>query len=82
MPALTPAARLRLWLVQTGQGRTGFYSDSRFWNGSVPALPAPPVPPATWEATVGYYAASDRIVPAWQNPHVGGVIADGLYVTC
>jgi len=35
MPALTPAARLRLWLVQTGQGRTGFYSDSRFWNGSV-----------------------------------------------
>ena len=23
MPALTPAARLRLWLVQTGQGRRG-----------------------------------------------------------
>jgi deazaflavin-dependent oxidoreductase (nitroreductase family) len=30
------------------------------------------------KATVGYHVeASDRIVPAWQNPRVGDIIADG-----
>jgi hypothetical protein len=27
------------WLVQTGQGRSGFYSDSRFWDRSVDSEP-------------------------------------------
>jgi hypothetical protein len=30
------------------------------------------------KATVGYHIATDeRIVPGWQNPHVGDIIADG-----
>ena len=28
-------------------------------------------------AAVGYHASSDRIVPAWQNPQAGDIIADG-----
>jgi len=30
-----PPQRVWPWLVQTGQGRAGFYSDSRFWDRSV-----------------------------------------------
>ena len=73
-----PPQRVWPWLVQTGQGRAGFYSDSQFWNRSVDwyyhhlsrQLPA--------KAATGYHvAADDRIVAEWQNPHVGNVIADG-----
>lgn len=66
------------WLVQLGQGRAGFYADSPLWDRFVDWYyrllsreqgGAPPV---------GYrVGASDQIVPAWQNPRVGDIIADG-----
>ena len=66
------------WLVQTGQGRAGFYSDSPLWDRCVDwyyrlLSREQPGRPAT-----GYQVrASDRIVAAWQNPHAGDIIADG-----
>ncbi len=72
-----PRRQVWPWLVQAGQGRAGFYSDSRLWDRSVVwyyrrlSLTQP------GHATVGYHAAPDRIVPAWQNPHVGDIVADG-----
>jgi hypothetical protein len=78
-----PPQQVWPWLVQTGQGRAGFYSDSPFWDRSVdwyyrhlsrgqPGKPA-----------VGYHVATDeRIVPAWQNPRVGDIIAHGPPGTC
>ncbi len=73
-----PPQQVWPWLVQTGQGRAGFYSDSKFWDRCVdwyyrrlsrgqPGKPA-----------VGYHvAADDKIVAAWQNPQAGDIIADG-----
>ena len=35
------------------------------------------------KATVGYrVGTSDRMVPAWRNPRVGDIIADGLRLRC
>ncbi len=69
--------QVRPWLVQVGQGRAGFYSDSKFWNRCVDwycSLLSRHEP----GQAVGYHiAAADRIVAAWQNPHVGDVIIDG-----
>jgi len=72
-----PPERVWPWLVQTGQGRAGFYADSAFWDRCV-----------DWYyrrlsreqggATVGYQvSASDRIIPAWQDLRAGDIIADG-----
>ena len=66
------------WLVQTGQGRAGFYSDSKAWDRCVDWYYRRLSRQQPGKATVGYHvAADDRIVAAWQNPHVGDIIADG-----
>jgi hypothetical protein len=66
------------WLVQIGQGRAGFYSDSRFWDRSVDWYYRRLSGKRPGKAAAGYaVAASDRIVPEWQDPQVGDVIADG-----
>jgi hypothetical protein len=71
-------SRVWPWLVQIGQGRAGFYSDSRFWDRSVDwyyRLLSRGKPGAE---RAGYrIAGADRIVPEWQNPRAGDVIADG-----
>ena len=73
-----PPAQVWPWLVQTGQGRAGFYSDSPIWDRCVDwyyRLLSREQPAKTKS---GYeFTDTDRIVPAWQNPHVGDIIADG-----
>lgn len=72
-----PPQQVWPWLVQVGQGRAGFYSDSKFWNRCVDwyyRLLSRHEP----GRVVGYHvAADDRIVAAWQNPQVGDIIVDG-----
>jgi len=79
--AVTIAAspeRVWPWLVQTGQGRAGFYSDSKFWDRCVDWYYRVLSREQAGKPSVGYeVAADDRVVAAWQNPHVGDVIADG-----
>jgi glyoxylase-like metal-dependent hydrolase (beta-lactamase superfamily II) len=66
------------WLVQTGQGRAGFYSDSKFWDRCVDWYYRRLSRGQRAPAAVGYHvAADDRIVDAWQHPRVGDIIADG-----
>jgi len=66
------------WLVQIGQGRAGFYSDSRFWDRCVDWYYRLLSREQAAGATVGYLvAADDRVVSAWQQPRVGERIADG-----
>jgi len=72
-----PRRQVWPWLVQAGQGRAGFYSDSRLWDRSVDWYYRRLSRTQPGHATVGYHAAPDRIVPAWQNPHVGDIVADG-----
>jgi glyoxylase-like metal-dependent hydrolase (beta-lactamase superfamily II) len=73
-----PPHRVWPWLVQTGQGRAGFYSDSKFWDRCVDWYYRRLSRQQPGKATTGYHvAADDRIVAAWQNPRVGDVIADG-----
>jgi glyoxylase-like metal-dependent hydrolase (beta-lactamase superfamily II) len=73
-----PPQQVWPWLVQTGQGRAGFYSDSRYWDRSVDWYYRRLSREQPGKATVGYHVGtSDRIVPAWQNPRVGDIIADG-----
>jgi len=72
-----PPQRVWPWLVQIGQGQAGFYSDSRFWDRCVDWYyrRLSREQPGT---VVGYHiAADDRIVPTWQNPRAGDIIADG-----
>jgi uncharacterized protein YndB with AHSA1/START domain len=73
-----PPERVWPWLVQIGQGRAGFYSDSRFWDRCVDwyyrrlSGEQPGKPP------VGYDVKdSEQIVTSWQDPSVGDIIADG-----
>src|SRR5664280_1693994 len=73
-----PPQQVWPWLVQTGQGRAGFYSDSPFWDrcGDWYYRRLAREQPGT--AEVGYrVAADDRVVASWQNLRVGDVIADG-----
>jgi glyoxylase-like metal-dependent hydrolase (beta-lactamase superfamily II) len=73
-----PPRQVWSWLVQTGQGRAGFYSDSRFWDRCVDWYYRRLSSEQPGKAAVGYHvAADDRIVAAWQNPRVGDIIADG-----
>ena len=66
------------WLVQLGHGRAGFYSDSRLWDRCVDWYYRVLSREQTGTDTVGYRVeASDRVVPAWQNPQVGDIVADG-----
>lgn len=73
-----PPQQVWQWLVQTGQGRAGFYSDSPFWDRSVDWYYRHLSRQQPGKKAVGYHVAADeRIVPAWQNPQVGDIIADG-----
>jgi glyoxylase-like metal-dependent hydrolase (beta-lactamase superfamily II) len=73
-----PPQQVWSWLVQTGQGRAGFYSDSKFWDRCVGWYYRRLSREQPGKAAVGYHvAADDRIVAAWQNPRVGDIIADG-----
>jgi glyoxylase-like metal-dependent hydrolase (beta-lactamase superfamily II) len=66
------------WLAQTGQGRAGFYSDSKVWDRCVDWYYRRLSRHLPGEAVAGYHvAADDRIVPAWQDPRAGDIIADG-----
>ena len=66
------------WLVQTGQGRAGFYSDSPLWDRCVDWYYRLLSREQPGRAVTGYQVrASNRIVAAWQNPHAGDIIADG-----
>jgi hypothetical protein len=66
------------WLVQIGQGRAGFYSDSWFWDRSVDWYYRLLSGRRPGKVAAGYHvAASDRIAPEWQDPQAGDVIADG-----
>jgi hypothetical protein len=66
------------WLVQVGQGRAGFYSDSKLWDRCVDWYYRLLSRHQPGKRAVGYHVgADDRIVAAWQHPHVGDIIADG-----
>ena len=66
------------WLVQTGQGRAGFYSDSRLWDRCVDWYYRRLASRQPGTATAGYHVATDdRIVADWQHPQVGDIISDG-----
>jgi hypothetical protein len=73
-----PPQQVWPWLVQTGQGRAGFYSDSPFWDRSVDWYYRRLSRGQPGKESVGYHVGTDeRIVAAWQNPRVGDIIADG-----
>lgn len=73
-----PPPQVWPWLAQTGQGRAGFYSDSKFWDRCVDWYYRRLSRREPGTATAGYHvAADDRIVAGWQRPRVGDVIADG-----
>ena len=73
-----PPQQVWPWLVQTGQGRAGFYSDSPFWDRSVDWYYRRLSRGQPGKDAVGYHVGTDeRIVAAWQNPRVGDIIADG-----
>ena len=73
-----PPQQVWPWLVQTGQGRAGFYSDSPFWDRSVDWYYRRLSRGQPGKEAVGYHVGTDeRIVAAWQNPRVGDIIADG-----
>lgn len=72
-----PPQQVWPWLVQVGQGRAGFYSDSPWWDRSVDWYYRRLARKQPAGAAAGYHASSDRVVPAWQNPQAGDIIADG-----
>jgi hypothetical protein len=73
-----PPGQVWPWLVQTGQGRAGFYSDSRLWDRCVDWYYHRLSARQPGRASAGYHvAADDRIVADWQQPQVGGIICDG-----
>lgn len=61
------------WLVQIGQDRAGFYSDSRMWDRMVDRYYR-----LLSRGQIGYRVReADRVVPHWQHPRNGDIIADG-----
>jgi deazaflavin-dependent oxidoreductase (nitroreductase family) len=73
-----PPAQVWPWLVRLGHGRAGFYADSTLWDRSVDWYYRRLSRGQPSKAPVGYRVeAADRIVPAWQHPRVGDIIADG-----
>jgi glyoxylase-like metal-dependent hydrolase (beta-lactamase superfamily II) len=73
-----PPDRVWPWLVQTGQGRAGFYSDSKSWDRCVDWYYRLLSRGQRGQIPSGYHvAADDRIVAAWQNPRPGDIISDG-----
>jgi hypothetical protein len=62
-----PPERVWPWLVQTGKGRAGFYSDSTFWDRCVDWYYRLLSHEQAGKPSVGYeVAVDDRVVAAWQ----------------
>jgi hypothetical protein len=65
------------WLMQIGQGRAGFYSDSPWWDACVD-LYYRLLSREQGRTPVGYSGRNtQRIVPAWQDLREGEAILDG-----
>lgn len=72
-----PPDKIWPWLVQIGQGRAGFYSDSPWWDACVDFYYRL-LSCEHGRTPVGYRGRNiERIVPAWQNLSVGDAILDG-----
>ena len=72
-----PPERIWPWLVQIGQGRAGFYSDSRWWDAAVDFYYRL-LSRERGTAPVGYRVEdAENIVPAWQELQSGDAILDG-----
>jgi hypothetical protein len=75
-----PAERIWRWLIQKGQGRAGFYSDSPWWDAAVDfyyrVLSREQSRPR-----VRYEKRDTGIVPEWQDLRIGDAILDGPAVT-
>ena len=72
-----PPQQVWPWLVQIGQGRAGFYSDSKSWERCVDWYYRLLSRRQPGKAAGYRVAADDRIVAAWQDPRAGDIIADG-----
>ena len=73
----SPPEKIWPWLMQTGQGRAGFYSDSPWWDACVDCYYRL-LSREQGRTSVGYQARNtERIVPAWQGRRVGDAILDG-----
>jgi len=64
------------WLIQIGQGRAGFYSDSPWWDKAVD-LYYRLLSRELGRARVRYQKRDTGIVPEWQELRVGDAILDG-----
>jgi hypothetical protein len=64
------------WLIQIGQGRAGFYSDSPWWDKAVD-LYYRLLSREAGSASVRYEKRDTSIVPEWQQLRVDDVILDG-----
>lgn len=64
------------WLIQIGQGRAGFYSDSPCWDKAVD-LYYRLLSRELGSAPVRYQKRDTGIVPEWQELRVGDAILDG-----
>ena len=71
-----PPDRIWPWLIQMGQGRAGFYSDSRWWDAAVDFYYRL-LSREQGHSPVGYVLDAENIVPAWQALQVGDTILDG-----
>ena len=64
------------WLIQIGQGRAGFYSDSPWWNKAVDLYYCL-LSREMGIARVRYQKDDTDIVPEWQELRVDDVMLDG-----
>jgi hypothetical protein len=71
-----PAERIWRWLVQIGQERAGFYSDSMWWDQAVDFYYRL-LSREQGRARVRYQKRDTNIVSDWQELHVGDAILDG-----
>jgi hypothetical protein len=65
------------WLMQIGQGRAGFYSDSSWWDTCVDFYYRVLAREQGGEPVRYRPRNTERIVPAWQDLRVGDAILDG-----
>ncbi|HTP24080.1 MAG TPA: hypothetical protein VMK12_00270 [Anaeromyxobacteraceae bacterium] len=71
-----PPEQVWPWLVQIGQGRAGFYSDSAWWDACVD-LYYRWLARETHGPPVRYRRAGDHIAAEWQALNAGDAILDG-----
>jgi hypothetical protein len=71
-----PPERIWPWLVQTGQGRAGFYSDARWWDACVDFYYRV-LAREQGNTPERYTHRDDEVVADWQDLDVGSVIRDG-----